>query len=174
MLRPMGRVRIGTCSWADEALSKHFYPPGTPAGERLPYYAQQFDTVEVDSTYYRLPAEEQVARWAERTPEGFVMHVKAYGLMTRHPVAAKTLPPDLREQMPVDEKGRVDRPPRELRGEVFRRFLDALEPEPAPGREDPRRGARVEWPREAPRDHPRRRRPLGHLRRGGGGARALA
>ena len=56
------------------------------------------------------------------------MHVKAYGLMTRHPVQAKTLPPDLREEMPVDEKGRVDRPPRELRGEVFRRFLAALEP----------------------------------------------
>ena len=128
MLRPMGRVRIGTCSWADEALSKHFYPPGTPAGERLPYYAQHFDTVEVDSTYYRLPVEEQVARWAERTPEGFVMHVKAYALMTRHPAQAKTLPPDLREEMPVDEKGRVDRPPRELRAEVFRRFLGALDP----------------------------------------------
>jgi uncharacterized protein YecE (DUF72 family) len=56
------------------------------------------------------------------------MHVKAFGLMTRHPVKAETLPPDLREAAPVDERGRVDRPPRELRGEVFRRFLDALEP----------------------------------------------
>jgi uncharacterized protein YecE (DUF72 family) len=44
-------VRIGTCSWADEALSKHWYPKGTPAGERLAYYAKHFDTVEVDSTY---------------------------------------------------------------------------------------------------------------------------
>src|ERR671937_300835 len=124
----MAELRIGTCSWADEALSKHFYPKGLPAGERLGYYAQHFDTVEVDSTYYRLPAEQMVERWAERTPDGFVMHVKAFGLMTRHPVKLEQLPTDLRDDAPTDDKGRVDRPPREFRGEVFRRFLDALEP----------------------------------------------
>ncbi len=124
----MAPVRVGTCSWADEALSKHWYPPGTPAGERLAYYARHFDTVEVDSTYYRVPGEEMVARWAERTPPGFVMHVKAFGLMTRHPVKLEQLPPDLREGVPTDARGRVDRPPREFRAEVFRRFLEALEP----------------------------------------------
>jgi uncharacterized protein YecE (DUF72 family) len=121
-------IRIGTCSWADEALSKYWYPKGTPAGERLPYYAEHFDTVELDSTYYRLPVEEMAARWDERTPDGFVMHVKAFGLMTRHPVKLEQLPPDLREDAPVDDRGRVDRPSREFRGEVFRRFLGALEP----------------------------------------------
>jgi uncharacterized protein YecE (DUF72 family) len=121
-------VRIGTCSWADEALSKHWYPPGVAPGERLAYYAQHFDTVEVDSTYYRLPAEPMVERWAERTPDGFVMHIKAFGLMTRHPVKLEALPPDLREGVPTDERGRVERPSREFRGEVFRRFLEALEP----------------------------------------------
>jgi uncharacterized protein YecE (DUF72 family) len=124
----MAEIRIGTCSWADEALSKYFYPPGTPPGERLAYYAQHFDTVEVDSTYYRLPAEQMVERWAERTPDGFVMHVKAFGLMTRHPVKVEALPTDLRDEAPVDDKGRVERPSREFRGEVFRRFLEALEP----------------------------------------------
>ena len=69
-----------------------------------------------------------VQGWAERTPAGFVMHVKAFGLMTRHPVKVEVLPEDLRDGMPVDERGRVDRPPRELRAEVFRRFLEALEP----------------------------------------------
>jgi uncharacterized protein YecE (DUF72 family) len=121
-------IRIGTCSWADDALSKHWYPKGLPAGERLGYYAQHFDTVEVDSTYYRLPAEEMVARWAERTPDDFVMHVKAFGLMTRHPVKLEALPPDLRDDAPTDDKGRVERPSREFRAEVFRRFLEALEP----------------------------------------------
>ena len=121
-------IRIGTCSWADEALSKYFYPPKLPAKERLAWYAQFFDTVEVDSTYYRLPDESMVQGWAERTPPGFTMHVKAFGLMTRHPVKIEVLPEDLRAAMPVDERGRVDRPPRELRGEVFRRFLAALEP----------------------------------------------
>jgi uncharacterized protein YecE (DUF72 family) len=121
-------IRIGTCSWADESLSKYWYPKGIPARARLEYYAQHFDTVEVDSTYYRLPAEQMVSGWAERTPPGFVMHVKAFGLMTRHPVKLEALPPDLREQAPTDDRGRVERPPRELRGEVFRRFLEALEP----------------------------------------------
>jgi uncharacterized protein YecE (DUF72 family) len=121
-------IRIGTCSWADEALSKWFYPPKLPAKERLAWYSEHFDTVEVDSTYYRLPAESAVAGWAERTPPEFTMHVKAFGLMTRHPVKAEVIPEDLRAEMPVDERGRVDRPPRELRAEVFRRFLAALEP----------------------------------------------
>ncbi len=121
-------IRIGTCSWADEALSKWFYPPKLPAKERLAWYSEHFDTVEVDSTYYRLPNESAVAGWAERTPAGFTMHVKAFGLMTRHPVKAEVIPEDLRAEMPVDERGRVDRPPRELRAEIFRRFLAALAP----------------------------------------------
>src|SRR5262249_23840154 len=89
---------------------------------------------EVDSTYYRLPAESMVQGWADRTPDGFTMHVKAFGLMTRHPVKVEVLPEDLRDAMPVDDRGRVDRPPRELRGEVFRRFLGALEPLRAAGK----------------------------------------
>jgi uncharacterized protein YecE (DUF72 family) len=130
-------IRIGTCSWADEALTKHWYPRGVRTGEeRLRHYAEQFSTVEVDSTYYRLPDPEMVSLWAERTPEDFVMHVKAFGVMTRHPVKADQLPPDLREQAPVDERGRVDRPPREFRAEVFARFHEAL----APLREDGKLG----------------------------------
>jgi uncharacterized protein YecE (DUF72 family) len=121
-------IRIGTCSWADEALSKYFYPPGTPSGERLPYYAEHFDTVEVDSTYYRLPVPEMVERWAERTPDDFVFHVKAFGVMTRHPVKLDQLPTDLRDEAPVDDKGRLERPSREFRAEIFRRFREALEP----------------------------------------------
>jgi uncharacterized protein YecE (DUF72 family) len=127
-VRGLTPIRIGTCSYADEALSKYFYPPKLPAKERLAYYADHFDTVEVDSTYYRLPSESMTQGWAERTPDGFTIHVKAFGLMTRHPVKLEVLPEDLRAAMPVDERGRVDRPPRELRGEVFRRFLAALEP----------------------------------------------
>ena len=122
-------IRVGTCSWADESLTKYFYPPGVKgAEERLRYYADLFDVVEANSTYYRLPDEHMVQHWAERTPEGFVMHVKAFGVMTRHPVKAEQLPPDLREGAPLDSRGRVDRPPREFRAEVFRRFHDALAP----------------------------------------------
>ena len=121
-------IRIGTCSWADEALSKWFYPPKLPAKERLAWYAEHFDTVEVDSTFDRLPSESMVQGWAERTPDDFTMHIKAFGLMTRHPVKVEVIPEDLRGEMPVDERGRVDRPSREVRAEIFRRFLEALEP----------------------------------------------
>jgi uncharacterized protein YecE (DUF72 family) len=121
-------IRIGTCSWADDALSKHWYPPGTTPRDRLAYYAERFSTVEVDSTYYRVPDEKMVRGWAERTPDGFVMHVKAFGLMTRHPVKLEQVPPELRDGLPVDHRGRVDRPARDARAGVFRMFLDALEP----------------------------------------------
>jgi uncharacterized protein YecE (DUF72 family) len=129
------QVRVGTCSWADETLTKVWYPPGVrSAEERLRYYTDRFGTVEANSTYYRLPDATLVGTWAERLPDGFTMHVKAFGLMTRHPVKAEALPEDLREAMPVDERGRVDRPPRDLRAEVFRRFASALEPLRATGK----------------------------------------
>jgi uncharacterized protein YecE (DUF72 family) len=84
--------------------------------------------VEVDSTFYRVPTEQMVRGWAERTPEGFVMHVKAFGLLTRHPVKLQQVPPDLREGLPIDDRGRVDRPSRDARSAVFREFLGALAP----------------------------------------------
>ena len=128
-------IRVGTCSWADESFVKVWYPRGMRSGEeRLRYYAEHFDTVEANSTFYRLPDEAMVARWAERLPEGFVMHVKAFGLMTRHPVKLEVLPPDLQGEAPIDSGGRVDRPSRELHAEVFRRFLSALEPLRASGK----------------------------------------
>jgi uncharacterized protein YecE (DUF72 family) len=121
-------IRVGVCSWADETLTKFWYPKGVSSGEdRLRYYAERFDTVEANSTYYRLPDPAVVEKWVERTPERFTMHVKAFGLMTRHPVKVDQLPTDLRD-VPTDARGRVERPPREYRAEVFRRFHEALEP----------------------------------------------
>ena len=128
-------VRVGTCSWADESLVKWWYPRGVRTSEeRLRYYAERFDTVEIDSTYYRLPDEENVHKWVERTPRGFLFHVKAFAMMTRHPVKLEQLPEDLRADAPVDERGRVERPSRELRSEVFSRFHAALEPFRAAGK----------------------------------------
>ena len=122
-------VRIGTCSWADETLTKTWYPASVRTAEaRLHHYAEQFDTVELNASYYALPSPDATAAWARRTPPGFVFHVKAFGMMTRHPVRAEQLPPDLRAEAPVDDRGRVDHPSRELRGEVFTRFRAALEP----------------------------------------------
>jgi uncharacterized protein YecE (DUF72 family) len=121
-------VRIGTCSFADDALVKSWYPRGLPPSERLGFYAEHFSTVEIDSTFYRVPDASMVQRWSDRTPAGFSIHIKAFGLMTRHPVRLEQLPPELREGMPLDGRGRVDRPSREARAVVFREFLSALEP----------------------------------------------
>jgi uncharacterized protein YecE (DUF72 family) len=127
-------IRVGVCSWADETLTKVWYPKGVKSGEdRLRYYAERFDVVEANSTYYRLPEPHLVENWTARTPEDFTMHVKAFGVMTRHPVKVEQLPTDLRD-VPTDARGRVDRPPREYRAEVFRRFHDALEPLRATGK----------------------------------------
>jgi len=127
-------IRVGTCSWADETLTKVWYPPGVRSGEeRLRYYAEHFDVVEANSTYYRLPDRHMVELWAQRTPPGFTMHVKAFGVMTRHPVKVEQLPTDLRD-VPTDQRGRVDRPPREFRAKVFKRFREALEPLRATGK----------------------------------------
>jgi uncharacterized protein YecE (DUF72 family) len=89
-------VRLGTCSWADEGLVKHWYPRGVSSAEaRLRYYAERFDVVEVDSPFYRLPAPEVAAKWAERTPDDFTFHVKASKTMTGHEEAE--LEPAFRE-----------------------------------------------------------------------------
>jgi uncharacterized protein YecE (DUF72 family) len=128
-------VRIGTCSFADEALMKAWYPPEVKTGEqRLRWYAGRFDTVEIDSTFYRLPDAATVANWAERVPDGFVFHMKAFAPMTRHPVRHEVLPPELRGAVEPDAKGRVDRLPRDVRAQVFALFRDALEPMRAAGK----------------------------------------
>ena len=133
--RCVAAVRVGTCSWADETLTKVWYPKDVRSGEeRLRYYGERFDVVEANSTYYRLPERPMVELWAERTPPGFVMHVKAFGVMTRHPMKSEQLPSDLRDEALFDERGRLHRPPREYRAEVFRRFGDALEPLRAAGK----------------------------------------
>jgi uncharacterized protein YecE (DUF72 family) len=125
----MTAVRTGTCSFADEALVKAWYPKGIRTGEeRLRYYAEHFDTCEIDSTYYRMPDADLIARWAERVPDGFVFHIKAFAPMTRHPVRLEVLPEQLHGAVQANDRGRVDRMPREVRGEVFRLFREALEP----------------------------------------------
>jgi uncharacterized protein YecE (DUF72 family) len=81
----MATVRLGTCSFADEGLLKAWYPRGVSTSQaRLRYYAERFDTVEVDSPFYHLPDRAVTRRWAQRTPPEFVFHVKAHRSMTWH------------------------------------------------------------------------------------------
>ena len=147
MRRP--EIRIGCSGWNYKAWRGAFYPADLPQAQWLPYYAQRFDTVEANSTFYRLPEAETFSAWAGQTPPGFVMAVKASRYLThmkklREPEAplqrlfdraaalGSRLGPVL-YQLPGFQK--FDRP-------RLQRFLHAL-PGRAPGR-CRRRGARLQ------------------------------
>jgi uncharacterized protein YecE (DUF72 family) len=70
-------LRIGTSGWSYPHWDGVLYPPGTPPRDRLGYYLERFETVEVNSPFYRWPTERTFARWRQRLPEGFRMAVKA-------------------------------------------------------------------------------------------------
>jgi uncharacterized protein YecE (DUF72 family) len=122
-------IRIGTCSFADEALVKAWYPKEVKTGEqRLRHYGERFDTVEIDSTFYRMQPPETVAKWAERVPEDFVFHVKAFGALTRHPVKLEALPEDVQKNAEANARGRVEYLPRDVRAQVFSTFREMIAP----------------------------------------------
>jgi len=81
------------------------------AAARLRHYASVFDVVEVNSSYYAIPDIRNTQRWVERTPAGFVFHVKAYSLLTGHHPRAETVPADLTALLPRS-------PRRTRRGEI--------------------------------------------------------
>ncbi|HEY0517506.1 MAG TPA: DUF72 domain-containing protein [Solirubrobacteraceae bacterium] len=78
----MHRVHVGCSGWNYASWRGVLYPPGLPARSWLSTYAQQFDTVEVNTTFYRLIARDAVARWVEQTPTGFTFAVKASRYLT--------------------------------------------------------------------------------------------
>ena len=135
------RILVGVASWTDPSMTAPgvFYPDGfTKPEARLRYYASRFPIVEVDSTYYAIPARRMAELWNERTPEGFVFDVKAHALMTGQPSEVDRLPGDLRTALPADlaKKPRIyaNELPDELRDAVWAAFLDALSPLKESGR----------------------------------------
>jgi uncharacterized protein YecE (DUF72 family) len=70
---------VGASGWSYPSWKPGFYPAGTDSREFLRFYAQRFRTVELNTTGYRLPAEEQFRRWAEQTPDGFQFAPKLPG-----------------------------------------------------------------------------------------------
>jgi uncharacterized protein YecE (DUF72 family) len=75
----LAAVHVGTSGWSYPSWKPGFYPAGTDAKEFLRFYAGHFATVELNTTGYRLPAEDQFARWAEQTPPGFRFAPKLAG-----------------------------------------------------------------------------------------------
>ncbi len=67
---------LGTSAFTAEGWQNTFYPLGTKPGERLEYYSKQFQTVEVDSTFYGIPLPATVRGWREKTPPDFIFAAK--------------------------------------------------------------------------------------------------
>ena len=78
----MREVRIGCSGWSYGDWRGVLYPPGVPASRWLETYASEFDTVEVNATFYRLAKVETVRGWAEQVPDGFLFAVKASRYLT--------------------------------------------------------------------------------------------
>ena len=76
------RVRVGCSGWNYRDWRETVYPKGLPARRWLEHYAGLFDTVEVNTTFYRLPSRSAVASWADQTPTGFLFSVKASRYLT--------------------------------------------------------------------------------------------
>src|SRR5437764_6278319 len=121
-----GEVRVGTASWSDPGFVERWYPKGLPASRLLSWYAEHFNLVEVNSTFYAIPNQRVVERWCEQTPEGFVFDVKLHRLLSRHATTPSVLPRDLREGLTL-RKDKVVLTP-DIEELVAKRFLEEIEP----------------------------------------------
>jgi uncharacterized protein YecE (DUF72 family) len=122
------KILVGTASWSDPGFVEHWYPKKMPAGDRLAWYAQHFDMVEVNSSFYSVPEARLVERWCHNTPDGFVFDVKLHQLLSRHSTNQKLLPPSLQKVAETDAKGRVNLTPKIERALIaeFQRPLEIL------------------------------------------------
>ena len=94
-------------------------------GDRLGWYAQHFEMVEVNSTFYSVPDLRMVERWCAATPDAFTFDVKLHQLFSFHSTPAKLLPPDLQRRAATDERGNVERTP-DLVEAVLNLFLRSM------------------------------------------------
>ena len=92
-------IRIGTSGFIYEHWRRRFYPPSA-RGSELELYAQTFDTVELNVTFYRMPSSSTFRSWAARVPEGFLFAVKASRYLTHVRRLKEPRPP-------VDAPGRA-------------------------------------------------------------------
>ncbi len=105
--RVPGRIRVGTASWSDPGFVVDWYPKKLPPAERLAWYAQHLQLVEVNSSFYAVPRAAIVERWCRLTPDEFVFDVKLHRLLSRHSTQVKMLPRGLRTLAGNDEKARL-------------------------------------------------------------------
>jgi uncharacterized protein YecE (DUF72 family) len=122
-----GRIIVETSSWADPGFVKEWYPPKMPAGERLPWYAERFEAVELNSSFYAIPDRNTVHKWIGDTPERFTFDVKVHRALSRHAAPVESLPEDLRDGVNTTGRGRVRLTP-ELETALAERLVEETAP----------------------------------------------
>ena len=113
---------IGTSGFSYDDWTGPVYPEGLPARDHLAYYARLFPTVELNVTYYRIPAPSTVAGWVRKTPDAFLFAVKAYGELT-HGREDPDFGPFVEALAPLREAGKL--------GAVLAQFPNSFHPTPA-------------------------------------------
>ncbi len=73
---------LGSCAWQHESFDRCFYPPRLANRDQLPFYARHFNAVEIDASFYRVPAPRTVDRWVAATPDTFRFALKAPRTLT--------------------------------------------------------------------------------------------
>ena len=158
----MSDIRVGTSGWSYPSgkgtWNGIFYPVqparrprGAPKFDELSFYAEHFDTVEVNSTFYRVPAVAAVRKWVERTPPGFEFSLKLYQKFTHPGMFAKATgaDPSTLGRKDVDEFRAAIEPLAEAGklGALLAQF-------PASFKNDPESRGYLEWLLKAFRDWP--------------------
>jgi uncharacterized protein YecE (DUF72 family) len=123
----MAAIVVGTSSWADPGFVKHWYPKDVAARDRLRFYAERFEIVELNSSFYATPPTGNVERWAEVTPDRFRFHAKLHRLLSWHATKPDALPPDMRDGVELNSRGNVVRN-EELQREMVKRIAESMQP----------------------------------------------
>ncbi len=89
--RTVSRIRVGCSGWAYKHWHGIFYPEGMPQRRWFEFYASEFDTVEINNSFYHLPKAETFDKWRDQAPDGFCYAVKANRFITQ---AKKLKDPD--------------------------------------------------------------------------------
>src|SRR5215475_7889235 len=126
MLSVAGKILVGTASWSDPGFVEFWYPKKMRPVDRLGWYAQHFNMVEVNSTFYSVPDPMLVRRWCETTPSDFVFNVKLHQLLSYHSTSAKLLPPVLQKKLRLEKNAKVALT-KETSEEMLKAFTPSME-----------------------------------------------
>jgi uncharacterized protein YecE (DUF72 family) len=121
-----GKILVGTASWSDPGFVEFWYPKKMRPADRLGWYGQHFNMVEVNSTFYSVPDPMLVRRWCDATPPKFVFNVKLHQLLSYHSTSAKLLPSVLQKKLRLEKNAKVALT-KQTSVEVLNAFTPSLE-----------------------------------------------